>query len=192
MSPFEFFFSFYGLILGLSVVEIVNGFAKSLRARKRIRLGYCTPLLALFVLLDLIQFWSDTWTRHQDIQVNAAVLTVALAIAATYYLAASLVFPERFEEWETVDDYFDAHKRPVFVASFAANSLAVFVLPLLAGQPEVVREYLSPAGLIFLAAWITPMVAICFIRDRRINAVLLALLCLVYLVATFGQAIAAL
>lgn len=192
MSAFEFFFGFYGLILGLAVIEVVSGFARTLRARKKIRLGLCTPLLALFVLLDLIQFWGDTWTRHQDIPINAAILTVALAIAATYYMAASLVFPERLEEWESIDAFYDGHKHLVVIASLVANVLAVFVLPLIAGEPQVAGPYLSLTGLAFLVAWITPMVAICLVRDRRINAALLALLCFVYLLGTFGPAIAAL
>ena len=47
MSAFEFFFGFYGLILGLSVVEVVTGFSKVLKQRRRIRIGYLTPMLAL-------------------------------------------------------------------------------------------------------------------------------------------------
>ncbi len=60
MSAFEFFFSFYGLILGLAVVEVLTGFSRAMRARTRIRLGIVTPLLALFILLDLISFWSGS------------------------------------------------------------------------------------------------------------------------------------
>ncbi len=192
MSAFEFFFGFYSLILGLAVVEVVSGIARTLRARRRIRMGFCTPLLALFVLLDLIQFWSDTWTRHQDIRINAAVLTVALAVAAIYYLAASLVFPDRFEDWESVDAYYDSHKHLVFACSITASLLSVLALPLIAGQPEVAARVVSPGNLLFLVALLTPMAAICIVRNRRLNAVLLGLLCLFYLGATFAEAIAAL
>jgi hypothetical protein len=189
VSAFEFFFGFYSLILGLSVVEVLNGFARTLRARRKLRLGYCTPLLALFVLLDLIQFWSDTWNRDQGIPVNAGVLTVALAIAAVYYLAASLIFPDRLEEWESLDDYYDGHKRQVILASLTANLLSVFALPLIARQHDQVSEVLSPSFLIFMVCWTAPMAAICFVKDRRINGVLLGLLCAVYLAVTFAEAI---
>ena len=33
MSDFEFFFSFYGLLLGLSVAELTGGFARLLHER---------------------------------------------------------------------------------------------------------------------------------------------------------------
>ena len=43
MSAFEFFFSFYGLLLGLSVAAVVGGFANVLHERHRIRFGWLTP-----------------------------------------------------------------------------------------------------------------------------------------------------
>ena len=51
MSAFEFFFSFYGLLLGLSVAELVGGFARVLHEKQRIRFGWLTPMLGIFVLL---------------------------------------------------------------------------------------------------------------------------------------------
>ena len=45
MSAFEFFFSFYGLILGLSVAELLGGFARTLNRNPRPRFGLLTPLL---------------------------------------------------------------------------------------------------------------------------------------------------
>lgn len=189
MSAFEFFFGFYGLILGLAVVEVVGGFARVLRDRLA-TLGLCTPLLGLFVLLDLLQFWVDTWSRHQEPHINAGVLTVALAIAAIYYLAASLVFPERLEAWDSLDDHYDRQKRRVVVASIVANLLALTALPLLAGQPEVFKAAGAPLSLLASAALAAPLIAICFVRNRKVNAALLAFQCLLYLVLTFAEAIA--
>lgn len=34
MSPFEFFFSFYGLLLGFSAAELVGGFARVVHERR--------------------------------------------------------------------------------------------------------------------------------------------------------------
>jgi len=36
MSPFEFFFSFYGLILGLSVAVMATGAARAFKHRKAV------------------------------------------------------------------------------------------------------------------------------------------------------------
>ncbi|MBU1324952.1 MAG: hypothetical protein KJ676_06880 [Alphaproteobacteria bacterium] len=185
MSAFEFFFGFYGLILGLSVVEIIGGFARALRARKRIRLGYCTPLLALFLLLDLISFWTGSWTRFQNVEISPGLLVTALAIAGLYYLAASLVFPD-FQEWETTDDFYDGHKVWVLLGSFVANLLAFTTLPLVAGDAGfVVAFWTDPSMWMFLGPLFAMMLGVALIRDRRINVVLLALICLMYAVDTF-------
>ena len=93
MSAFEFFFSFYGLLLGLSVAELVGGFARVLHERQRVRFGWLTPLLALFVAVDLVTFWNQAWVFFRDAPFNPALLLVGLIIAATFYIAASITFP---------------------------------------------------------------------------------------------------
>ncbi len=57
MSAFEFFFSFYGLVLGLSVAVIATGVARAFKHRKTVRVGWKTPMLAAFVALDIATFW---------------------------------------------------------------------------------------------------------------------------------------
>jgi hypothetical protein len=46
MSAFEFFFSLFGLILGLAIATIAGGMSDVLRERKRIPIGWLTPLMA--------------------------------------------------------------------------------------------------------------------------------------------------
>lgn len=193
MTSFEFFFGFYALILGLSVVEVVNGFARVMRARSRIKLGFCTPLLALLILLDLIQFWNDTWTRGQDIEISPAVLAAALASASIYYLAASLVFPDRLEDWDEFDTYYDQQKRSVFGAIIAANILGYLILPLVAGQLDLTRMSVASVfmGALSFSLLLLPIVLIWVFRDRRINGALLGFMCLLYLIDIIASAIAA-
>ncbi|WAC61033.1 hypothetical protein [Brevundimonas sp. SL130] len=93
MSAFEFFFSFYGLLLGLSVAELVGGFARVLHEKRRIRFGWLTPLLALFVAIDIATFWNQAWVIFRGAPFNTFVLLISLSIAATFYVAASVTFP---------------------------------------------------------------------------------------------------
>lgn len=58
MSAFEFFFSFYGLVLGLSVAVIATGVARAFKHRKTVKIGWKTPMLALFVAFDIATFWT--------------------------------------------------------------------------------------------------------------------------------------
>ena len=72
MSAFEFFFSFYGLLLGLSVAALVNGLAQLLHERERVQFGWLTPALALFVALDVVTFWSQAWVYFRGAPYNHA------------------------------------------------------------------------------------------------------------------------
>ena len=136
MSAFEFFFSFYGLLLGLSVAELVGGFSRVLHERHRVRFGWLTPLLAIFVALDLATFWNQAWRFFRGAPFNPALLLIGLVIAATFYVAASITFPrvtaEGQEQRIDLDDHFWAHRRVVFGCVLAANAMVWALLGLLA------------------------------------------------------------
>ena len=89
MSDFEFVFVLYSLLLGLSMVELLGGLGRALEARfaaeatrGTFALGWLTPLLAIFVMLDLLSFWQAAWTVRGDIAVSGATL-MAVALFAS-------------------------------------------------------------------------------------------------------------
>jgi hypothetical protein len=125
MSAFEFFFSFYGLLLGLSVAELVGGFARVLHRRRAVRLGWLTPLLAVFVAIDIVTFWNQAWFIFRFAPFNMALLVVGLAVAAVFYVAASVTFPREADEARDLDDHFWAHRRTVFLCVLLANLFIV-------------------------------------------------------------------
>lgn len=137
MSAFEFFFSFYGLLLGLSVAELVGGFARVLHERERIRFGWLTPALALFVAIDIATFWNQAWVIFRGAPFNTFLLLVSLSIAATFYVAASVTFPrvsaEGAHERVDLDAHFWAHRKLVFGCILAAN-LIVAIMVVILGQ----------------------------------------------------------
>ncbi|RYE65509.1 MAG: hypothetical protein EOO81_12600 [Oxalobacteraceae bacterium] len=100
MSDFEFFFSFYGLLLGLAVAEVTVKFADAIGSRKRIVIGWLTPLLAVFILFDLAGFWMWTWPNRNGLTVSWMLVLGGLIVAVTYFFAAALVFPRRPDEWQ--------------------------------------------------------------------------------------------
>ncbi|RZJ39057.1 MAG: hypothetical protein EON86_14890 [Brevundimonas sp.] len=125
MSAFEFFFSFYGLLLGLSVAELVGGFARILQEKQRVRFGWLTPMLAAFVALDVATFWNQAWVIFRGAPFNHALLIAGLIIAATFYVAASVTFPrvsaEGSDERIDLTDHFWRYRRLVFGCIMAAN-----------------------------------------------------------------------
>jgi hypothetical protein len=159
MSDFEFFFSFYGLLLGLSVAELTGGFARLLHERHRVRFGWLTPLLALFVALDLATFWNQAWRFFREAPFNPALLLIGLMIAATFYVAASVTFPrvtaEGVETRIDLDEHFWAHRRVVFGCVLAANAMVWILLGLLALADPAWAGFWTPRlifGVVLFAA----------------------------------------
>lgn len=128
MSAFEFSFTLFGLVLGLSLAEILGGFARVLRARSprsgervAIRIGWFTPALALVVTLDLITAWNAAWRTLGDVPVNAATLTIGLVETGLYFVAATLLWPDEPGGWPDLDEWFDRHRAQIGAALFIAN-----------------------------------------------------------------------
>jgi hypothetical protein len=125
MSHFEFVFSLFGLLLGLSLAEVLGGAVRTLKVRRRVRVGWLTPLLGLFVMLNLVSFWMGAWNAL--IPVAYPVLLIGLAITGLYYMGASLVFPDDAEKWPDFDSYYFEHRRQVLGGIWLCN-LIVFAL----------------------------------------------------------------
>jgi hypothetical protein len=140
MSTFEFFFSFYGLLLGLCVAELVGGFARVLHERERVRFGWLTPLLAAFVALDVATFWNQAWVIFRGAPFSQALLIAGLVIAATFYVAASITFPrvsaEGGHDRIDLDQHFWTHRSLVFGCIMAANLIVGVMFALLMSVNE--------------------------------------------------------
>lgn len=120
MTDFEFVFLLYALILGLSMVELLMGLGRAMEYKfardaehKEFTIGWLTPLLAGFVMLDLISFWMFAWAIRGAIEVSATTVTVVIAFASSYYLAARLVFPTVPHGFTDLDDHFYRVRRVV-------------------------------------------------------------------------------
>ena len=169
MGNFEFTFSLFGLMLGLSMAEVMGGLARTLKAHKKVRIGSLTPLLGLLLIVDLLSFWMGAWDSRDVIPVTFTALFYGAGVACIYYLAASLVFPERPDEWSDLDDYYFEHKRMVIAGVLIANLARVLGVILLTGT-GMMR---SPAFWIVFALLIVSWGAAIAAKGRRANTILL-------------------
>lgn len=175
VSAFEFFFSFYGLLLGLSVAELVGGFARVLHEKQRIRFGWLTPMLALFVAIDIATFWNQAWVIFRGAPFNTFVLLISLAIAATFYVAASVTFPrvstKGVGERLDLDDHFWSHRRLVFGCILAANLIvAVVVIGLAQLNSDFARLASSVRLWVGVAIFVIGTATAAFAPRRRVAA----------------------
>lgn len=145
MSAFEFFFSFYGLVLGLSVAVLATGAARAFKHRKAIPIGWKTPLLAAFAALDVATFWDAAWTNFSTAPYSYGLLIAGLVVAVIYFIAASLIFPEPDDAVQDMDAHFWANKRAVMLLLILANLLmlagAVWVNMAKGGGMQVAVSY---------------------------------------------------
>ncbi len=124
MTIFEVVFSLTGLVLGLALVSVLSGLAKIMRARCELRTGWLTPLLGIWLLLDVTSFWGMAWEIRDLMPSVWPSLGVGLMLTSLYYLAASLVFPEDLKIEPDLDQYFWRNRRTVFGLVLACNLIA--------------------------------------------------------------------
>jgi hypothetical protein len=149
MSAFDFSFTLFGLVLGLAMAEVLAGFGRVLKARSaapdrstKIRIGWLTPMIGLLVTLDLVSTWQLAWNSRQNIPITFAVLIGGTIVTAVYYIAATLVWPDKPANWPDLDDWFDRHKGQIGGAIALANVGFSAVQWLAAPAPVPLVQYL--------------------------------------------------
>lgn len=185
MSDFEFVFVLYSLLLGLSLVELLAGLGRVIELRfaqgerPTFRLGWLTPALAAFVMLDLLSFWSFAWTVRNLLTVSTASLLAVMVFASTYYLAARLVFPSDPARLPDLDVHYFRVRRLVLGLLVALVGVQwAYLLSL-----EQLRDALmSPLPIVMTAVLVGLMIAAAVVRSPRWSLALLALLIARYLV----------
>jgi len=110
MTDFEFLFSVFGLLIGLTFIEIAIKFADAIDAHSRRPIGVLTPLLALFVMFDVASFWLFSWSIRDLLHVRWRVVFIGLSVALIYYLSASMIFPRSEGEWKSLDEHYWTRK----------------------------------------------------------------------------------
>lgn len=171
MTTFEFVFSLYSLLFGLALAQVFGGFGNTLQERHKLKVGWLTPLLGLFVILDLTSFWEIGWQMRNISRPYFLFLIACVLVAGIYYLAARLVFPRNFVEWPDFDVYYLRHKNWVYGGILACNVVAVVVLTA-AGIPFI----RLPIGFANYLTYFILLIALLSVRNKRANIVMLILL----------------
>jgi len=185
MSEFEFVFSLFGLLLGFSLVEVLGGLAKAVEAKVRpdesgepVRIGWLTPLLSVFVMLDLVSFWGAAWVARDLVDVNGRVLLGGLFFAGSYYLAAHLVCPQNPRIERDLDAHYFRVRRLVIGT---LTALLALQLVYWLSAPELAQNFKNPILIGRVAVSFALLAAGLLVRGRRANIAVLSLLIAQYL-----------
>lgn len=188
MTEFEFIFVLHALLLGLSLVELLGGLGRALEyefARDaageddQFVIGWLTPLLAVFVMVDLMSFWMFAWTLRPLVSVSPQMLLGVMTFASAYYLAARLVFPGDPENFRNLDTHYFRVSRTIFGILIAL----VFVQwAYLLSIEEVRAALLSSISVGLTILFVAMMAGAMIFRNRHVQAVLLVAMIVRYLV----------
>jgi hypothetical protein len=154
MSDVEFLLSLYGILLGLSLTEVLGGLARMVEARNHLCDGkLLMAILGVLLLIDVALFWSWIWEVREDIVVTVGTILAGLAIAGFYYIAAYLSFPRTIPEGTDLIAHFRLVKRWVLGPVVVANLVALPSIWLLTnGRGWGWADYVSEGLYILLIA----------------------------------------
>ena len=178
MSSFEFDFSLFGLLLGLSLAEVLGGFARALKRHGRHKLGLLTPMLSIFLLWDITTFWISAYRLRDAISMKIAVLVAGLIVTGLDYVAAVLVWPETDDgaAWRDLDGWTMAHKRQVLLSVFGANAVSFASAQLLAPY----NWHLDAVDYTLVTLYFRALPAGAFAPGKKSTAAVLTLLLMLY------------
>ena len=183
MGDFEFIFALFGLLLGLSIAEVLGGLARAIEARlrpgSRVRIGWLTPLLGAFVLLDLLSFWQAAWVTRDVVAVSGKALMAVTAFASAYYLAAHLVFPRDVDGQPDFDAHFFRIRR-IVIGVMAALLLCQLIW--YSTVPALSTHLHNPLALGLTVVLAALMAAAMLVRSPRGSRIVMALLVARYVV----------
>jgi hypothetical protein len=169
MGIFEFAFSLFSLLLGLSLAELLGGFARCVEARRTTRIGWLTPLLAILIFVDVVSFWSSAWWFRDHLDFSFRGMLAIATFAGAYYIGAYLVFPRNPVAVSDLDDHYVAIRRPVLGIMLGANAVQITAFVGIGG-------WVLPGwrALTVLSVFALFVIANMFTRGKRVMTIVLA------------------
>ncbi len=191
MEGFNFLFEAFILLMGLAMAEVLRGFARVLKLRARrkagideataVRIGWLTPLLGLFVIVDQSTFFLHMFGFREVMPFNGGTVLGILAAIGWYYLIASMTFPDHPRDWPDFDDWFWQQKRFVVGGVIGVNVLStiaqfIFATPELAETQQQALATIPAFALanLFAFAALPMMVWLFFSKSALVCRIMLA------------------
>ncbi len=178
MSPFEYLFAFYSLLLGLAAANVATGFADMWRERGAISVGFSTPAFAAAVLLGVMNAWITFWRGRGEVDFGPWFMLAAACTALPYVFASRAMFPVPGQA-NSLEEHYFTHRRVIL--------LALALPPLVSRAANYGIDGKLPAGwdLAYFAIRILLPLALIPVAQRTAHRAGLAVLMLVMLAGLF-------
>lgn len=185
MTSFDLVARVFGIVLALSITELLKGFARVWRIQHRveeaagppIHVGWLAPTLGAFMLLDQVTFWFNFGLLGPHLPNNLPGLAGFMAVIGAYFGLSTFVFPADVKLWPDFDVYYFKVRGIVIGGLLAVNfvmfayEVALIFLGIELGGSEEgsLFAFLAPLGTAAL------LVALLCVSGRRTSLVLLIL-----------------
>ena len=182
MHPFDYIVLFFAIPVGLALAEMAQGLALALRRRQKFAIGWLTPLLVLFLLILTSLLIESFWDFRERLNVDAPVIFAGFVFTYAFYVAASFVFPEDFEEGMSLDDWFMAKR--AYSLGWTSILVLGFFFAYVAMAAGAKVEYPIIVGVvvaIFFAAIFFPIIAALRAKTVRGATIAMVVLNVVYI-----------
>ncbi|MEL7728479.1 hypothetical protein AAG612_02965 [Citromicrobium bathyomarinum] len=174
MSGFDFVTLIFAIPMGLAIVEIAQGLSLSLRRRKDVRLGWLTPMLAIFLILNTAALLEIYWEWRGEIAVSSPILVSVLLLSILYYVAASFVFPHQIEDGGDLDDWFMENRRYSLGGTFVIFAVFAFGELFLEIEATLLQQVVRTIVTLFVLSFFLVPILVA-IRSRRRRTALIAI-----------------
>ena len=175
MDEFEFLFTFYGLLLGLALVNVATGLADLWRGREDIRVGICGPALALAIGSFAVSQWYLAWANRAALTVGPWQLLVCVGVTLPVVFVSQGMFPKQTDKWDTLDDYYLAH------CGVLLTALSISPLVSVLSNWFLFRGSVTVADILRIAFTIALPLGMIWWRNRWAHAAMLGLVTAFYL-----------
>lgn len=129
------------IVLGLALAELGTSLHRLMRAGKRVRWDWMSPVLAFVMLLEVVQFWwlSQNWYAHAT-ELRLIEFLPRLIVLLLIYLLAAAVLPDEVTEQGLDLRAFYLESSRYF---WALIVLLTFVIMFVLVPPAGVQDYLG-------------------------------------------------
>ncbi len=155
MNAFEYYFTFFGLILGIAVANVGIGFGKLWRARDRVEIGVCLPLLGLWLLSHAILNWFGSWNNLREIPITPTTLIIGLFVGLPYVVVSTVMFPDDADRHTSLDQFYLSHSRLVMAAMMVPTTVGL--IGYLSGGVQYLLATLTET---FVVIYLVPLILI--------------------------------
>lgn len=155
-----------GTILGLSIAHLLKGVVKIIEHPGKVKIYSVHMLWVLYLLLLIVHFWWWEFSLHLITTWNFLTYLYLIVYTASFYVNASLLFPEAMSEYSGYEEYFYS-RRKWFFGVLTCTFLLDIVDTLIKGESHM--AYLGYEYVLYIAFHLVGYLLAIKINDERFH-----------------------